>query len=214
MWAMARSPAKRRAILDAATDCFLRDGYARTSVDAVAAAAGVGKQTVYAHFGDKEHLFLAAVDAARARVAGPGGATRPGPHPDPADPRGGLDDLAGVIVDAVVDPTLSALRRLTISELPHHPELQEQWRETASPAASFRSVVDYFTACVDAGTLDVPDPERSARQFAYLLATDARTTTAQGAHPLDAAERRRIVDEVVDLFVRAHRPARQVPPGS
>jgi len=210
-----RSPLKRRAILDAATDCFLRDGYARTSVDAVAAAAGVGKQTVYSHFGDKEHLFLAAVDAARERAAVAGsGTVADGPQLDPAEPAAGLEILAGLVVDAVVDPTLAALRRLTISELPPHTELQERWRETSSPNPTYRVVVDYFAACAAAGSLAVPDAERTARQFAYLLATDARTTTAQGARPLAAAERRRIVDETVDLFLRASADRGRGPSGT
>ncbi|TGB14694.1 TetR/AcrR family transcriptional regulator, partial [Streptomyces palmae] len=62
-------PAKRQAILDAAVTVFLREGYQRAGVDVIAAAAGVSKQTVYNHFGDKERLFLAAVEGERQRVA-------------------------------------------------------------------------------------------------------------------------------------------------
>ncbi|HEX5203875.1 MAG TPA: TetR/AcrR family transcriptional regulator, partial [Actinoplanes sp.] len=59
------SQAKRQAILEAAIETFLHSGYA-ASVDEIAAVAGVGKQTVYRHFHDKQTLFLAAVAAARA----------------------------------------------------------------------------------------------------------------------------------------------------
>src|SRR3954454_651281 len=52
-----RSARKRRAIVAAATTAFLDHGYRGTSMDAVAAAAGVSKQTVYQHFGDKQRLF-------------------------------------------------------------------------------------------------------------------------------------------------------------
>ena len=55
--------AKRQAILDAAKTLFLSKGYASTSMDAVAAEAGVSKLTVYSHFNDKETLFSAAVVA-------------------------------------------------------------------------------------------------------------------------------------------------------
>ncbi|MBB5936912.1 TetR/AcrR family transcriptional regulator [Streptomyces zagrosensis] len=64
-----RLSAKREAILRAAVEVFLREGYARASVDAIAEEAGVAKQTVYNHFGDKERLFLAAVEGERQRVA-------------------------------------------------------------------------------------------------------------------------------------------------
>lgn len=54
---------KRQAILDAAKVLFLSKGYANTSMDAVAAEAGVSKLTVYSHFNDKETLFSSAVMA-------------------------------------------------------------------------------------------------------------------------------------------------------
>ncbi|MBB3059672.1 TetR/AcrR family transcriptional regulator [Microbulbifer rhizosphaerae] len=58
-----KDPAKRQAILDAAKELFLSLGFAGTSMDAVAAEAGVSKLTVYSHFSDKESLFSAAVES-------------------------------------------------------------------------------------------------------------------------------------------------------
>ena len=52
-----RSDRKRRAILEAATARFLRNGYLGTSMDEIAADASVSKQTVYKHFDDKQSLF-------------------------------------------------------------------------------------------------------------------------------------------------------------
>ncbi|MDI7048285.1 helix-turn-helix domain-containing protein, partial [Escherichia coli] len=49
---------KRSAILDGARTVFLRDGFGLATMDDVAAAAGVGKQTVYRHFKSKEALFV------------------------------------------------------------------------------------------------------------------------------------------------------------
>src|SRR6476620_2706926 len=48
---------KRAAILDAAMAEFRQAGYAATSMDKVAASAGVSKRTVYNHFPSKEALF-------------------------------------------------------------------------------------------------------------------------------------------------------------
>lgn len=55
--------AKRAAILQAGTALFVDNGYEGTSMEAVAAAAGVSKLTVYSHFGNKQGLFVAAVQA-------------------------------------------------------------------------------------------------------------------------------------------------------
>ncbi|MGW0043100.1 TetR/AcrR family transcriptional regulator [Rhodococcus sp. NPDC003348] len=53
----------RVTVLDAATRCFLRDGYAATTMKQIAAEAGVAPQTVFAQ-GGKSTLLLAAVDRA------------------------------------------------------------------------------------------------------------------------------------------------------
>lgn len=45
------------AIREAAAALFLEKGYQGTSMDDVAAAAGVSKQTIYTHFANKEVLF-------------------------------------------------------------------------------------------------------------------------------------------------------------
>src|ERR1700761_1522058 len=59
----ALDPAKRAAILDGARAVFMREGFVQGSMDAVAAEAGVGKQTIYRHFRSKEALVQALVEA-------------------------------------------------------------------------------------------------------------------------------------------------------
>jgi TetR/AcrR family transcriptional repressor of mexJK operon len=195
-----RSPAKRRAILDAATQVFTDLGYARASVDAIAAAAGVGKQTVYGHFGDKEHLFLAAIQEARSAMGGtPGQAVA-----FSGDPGADLTVLGERTLDIALSPRVAALHRLTIAEVGHHPELQRTWRASSSSLDS--GVVDYLRACDGDGRLRVPDPVRAARQFLHLVITDARVETAYGMLPLPPARRHAIAAEAADLIVRAHRP--------
>ena len=58
-----KDPAKRAAILDSAKKLFVSQGFAGTSMDAVAKEARVSKLTVYSHFSDKETLFSAAIEA-------------------------------------------------------------------------------------------------------------------------------------------------------
>ena len=194
-----RSPAKRRAILDAAVEVFCAQGYKRTSVDAIAAVAGVGKQTVYGHFGDKARLFLAAVDDARAAHE------HPEPLADTGDPRADLTEAGERILDVALEPRVAALHRLTIAELPHHPELQRIWRAGSEPFLD-DALAKYLRACDERGQLSVPDPNQAARQFAYLLITEARVATAYGTQQLAAPVRRAIAARAADLIARAHRP--------
>ncbi|MDI2129554.1 TetR/AcrR family transcriptional regulator C-terminal domain-containing protein [Yinghuangia seranimata] len=200
--ARRRSPAKREAILRAALEVFLREGYAGASVDAVAAVAGVGKQTVYNHFGDKQRLFLAAAGA--ARPADPAAAW-PGPPTPTGDARADLAAAGVRILRAVLAPDAAALHRLTIAEIARHPELQSLWRDNA-PTEVTDDIAAYLADRDTAGELDVPDPHRAARQFVLLLATEGRVASLHGVEPLGPKRLRAIADETADLIIRAHRP--------
>jgi AcrR family transcriptional regulator len=59
----------RNAIVGAASGLFGRQGYAATTMDEIAAAAGVAKGAVYHHFPSKERLFEVVFDAATAGLA-------------------------------------------------------------------------------------------------------------------------------------------------
>src|SRR6187200_1000535 len=62
----AGAAATRTAILDAALAAFRDDGYAASTIEAIAAAAAVSPKTVYAVFGNKRRLLSAVLDRAIA----------------------------------------------------------------------------------------------------------------------------------------------------
>ncbi|MER5642655.1 TetR/AcrR family transcriptional regulator [Kitasatospora sp. NPDC002227] len=57
-----RSLRSHRAILDAAVELAIRDGYAKVTVEAIAQAAGVGKQTIYRWWHSKAAVLLEALN--------------------------------------------------------------------------------------------------------------------------------------------------------
>mgnify|MGYP002784879947 FL=1 len=59
---------RRDAILGAAADRFVREGYAETTVDTIAAAAGVARATVFNHFEGKRALLIALYDRQQERL--------------------------------------------------------------------------------------------------------------------------------------------------
>jgi TetR/AcrR family transcriptional regulator, mexJK operon transcriptional repressor len=197
-----RSPAKHAAILNAATDVFLREGYARTSVDTIAAAAGVGKQTVYGHFGDKQQLFLAVVEHVHA--ASP--LDPAGMITDTGDPRADLTAAATWIIRAVTTPDVAALQRLMIAELTHHPGLLRYWRDDGRSQSLTDAIAAYLTACDGRGTLTVPDPGTAARQFVLLASVEAQVRSLRGAESLSDREVSTIARDTAGLIVQAHRP--------
>lgn len=92
-----RTARKRRAILDAASTLFLREGYLATSMDQVAAAASVSKQTVYKQFADKQSLFREIVAGTVAEVSDPVAEQVAGLR-DSTDLAAGLRDLARALL--------------------------------------------------------------------------------------------------------------------
>ncbi len=61
-----RSRATRARIIAAATELFTTAGYTATSINSIAAEAGVGEQTVYYAFGTKKAILSSAIDLAVA----------------------------------------------------------------------------------------------------------------------------------------------------
>ena len=64
-----RSEAMRTALLGAARDLFVRDGFSATATPDIVARAGVTRGALYHHFQDKEDLFAAVVRAEASAVA-------------------------------------------------------------------------------------------------------------------------------------------------
>ncbi len=93
---MARRAARRAPdvsrgeILDAALACFAARGYHETSVDDIAAKAGLSKGAIYWHFAGKRELFLALVDRFSDRALGELDAVADAP-----DWRGALHEVFG-----------------------------------------------------------------------------------------------------------------------
>jgi AcrR family transcriptional regulator len=120
----------RSAILDAARRLFVERGYAATSVAAIAAAAGVAPDTVYASVGPKPALFRELIELALSGTGEP----VPGAERDYAvrmraasDARAKLRIYAAAVTanGRRLTPLFVALR----AAAPAAPELQELWEE-------------------------------------------------------------------------------------
>ncbi|KOV61460.1 TetR family transcriptional regulator [Streptomyces sp. MMG1121] len=212
---------KQIAIASAACTVFGREGYARASVDALAAEAGVSTRTLYNHFpGGKAQLFQTVVtwsssevrDAQLARLRAVLDPERP-PRPD--DLERDLVALARAFVGLLADyPNHFALVRHIHAEADHvPPEVLTAWHE-AGPAPVGRAVAEAMTHLTDAGLLDPhSDPAMTAAHFTALTSLTIVQSTHYGVLPLPAAETDRVVRAGVAAFLRAYGRAEAGPAG-
>lgn len=107
-----RSEQSRRAILSAAFDLVAESGYAKLTIEAIAARAGVGKQTIYRWWPSKGAVFI---DAFLSRTSDEEGSVA---LPDTGDLGADLRLTLRAIVDEYHDPELDTMTRaLTLESL-------------------------------------------------------------------------------------------------
>jgi TetR/AcrR family acrAB operon transcriptional repressor len=137
---MSTHPATRRGepgrsgLMATAIDCFARYGYAGTSIDRIARAAGVTKGALYYHFRDKEQLLFAVVkdrvEAFEQHVLG-----RVKRHDDP---RAALQEIARICAqNAIEDNHRRFILTLMVEALDTNAALSSEFREMLHRFRSF-----------------------------------------------------------------------------
>ncbi|MEU9474151.1 TetR/AcrR family transcriptional regulator [Streptomyces sp. NPDC048191] len=203
---------KQMAIASASCTLFGREGYARASVDALAAEAGVSTRTLYNHFpGGKAQLFQTVVtwtssevrDAQLARLRAVLDPERP---PRAEDLERDLVALARAFAGLMADhPNHFALVRHIHAEADHvPPEVLKAWHE-AGPEPVARAVAEAMAHLAAAGLLDPHgDAALTAAHFMALTTHSIVETTHYGVRPLPAAETDRLIRGGVAAFLRAY----------
>ena len=165
--ARTRTDHKRHAIVDAATRLFLEQGYQGTSMDEIAAAAEVSKQTIYKQFTDKQQLFSSIIVGITDRAA-PIVETIASRFDEIVDLEEGLALLARTYTAAVVTPPVLQLRRLVISEADRFPDLAQAYFERA-PGRGLEAIAAGLEHLAERKLLRITDPATAATHFAYLV---------------------------------------------
>lgn len=159
----SRGDAKREAILRGAKTVFLRDGFAGSSMDVVAAEARVSKMTVYRHFGSKEELFAGLITDLCARIV----------DADLEDmlksePQEALRAYARKMITIVFAPETVGLHRIVIAEGHRFTKLGQMFYATG-PERLIDVLADYFARNRKDPRFKLREPRRSAEEFLELL---------------------------------------------
>ncbi|HVC63098.1 MAG TPA: TetR/AcrR family transcriptional regulator [Acetobacteraceae bacterium] len=192
---------KRQAVIAAAGELFIAQGYGAVSMDAVARAAGVSKATLYAHFASKDRLFATIIkEACRQKVAAIDLLAEP------------CDDLAAALTALgqqmlrfLLDAKPLAIQRVVMAECVRFPELGRAFYENG-PEVFRRTFGAWLAVQAGAGRLAVPDPVIAADQFLGMLrATGIFLRASLGLPPAPAdADIDATVAAAVRTFLRAY----------
>ena len=199
----SRTERKRAQIMSAATSAFLEHGYKGTSMDVVAAAAHVSKQTVYKHFADKEQLFqaivLAAMEPTVQRL------TSAAPVVGGADISADLLAVTRNLVQAIMRPEVLRLRRLLIGESARFPVFGGAYYEQ-SFSGGIDALAKQLTALAEGGGLRLPDPRTAAEHLAgmALWVPMNRAMFTGSDEPLSPEELDHYCTAAVRDFLRAY----------
>lgn len=204
------SRSKHRDILDGALSLFLELGFDATSIEGVAERASVSKQTVYAHFGDKERLFRELIEREVGQRDMP---THPltGTMQDSTDLESDLRTYARWHLRLVMTPHLLALRRRLIGEAARFPALARSWYDNG-PRRSIDLFAGWFAVLHERGLLHAPDPVEAGEAFNWLVLSRPLNAAMACAwdEPDDALDAH--ADDAVRIFLAAHAvPATDTP---
>lgn len=196
--------AKREAILAAARDLFFARGIDATTIEVIAAAAGVSKVTVYGHFGDKPTLFEACVRNEASRMEQAFLLSRPRGNSLPEC----LHAMGVPLLHFLFSDEIVAFDRTLAAEASNHPALVDRFF-AAGPYYCCDKLAEMIAAGQERGEVAVDDPRRAAEDLVALWQGILPKELAMSHLPAPThAEIDARVRRGVNIFMRAYAPSR------
>ena len=169
-------------LLDKALDLFLEQGFERTSIDAITAAAGMAKRTVYARYGDKLSLFRAALHRAIEEWIVPVERLRAAETENLEE---SLLAIGRILVANIMSPAGIRLLRITNAESARMPEIGA-YTSREGTERTIAYLAELFERRIGSGLGPTQDWNEAATAFLYLV-TGPATMAAWGNKYDDAA---------------------------
>jgi TetR/AcrR family transcriptional regulator, mexJK operon transcriptional repressor len=198
--------ARTDVLIAAATGVFLRDGYGGTSIDKVAAEAGVSTRTIYERFKNKGDLLGAVINRLVDRDMDTVLATE---ELDRLDPRQALTRIGEVITGRACNPDSAALFRICATEAHRFPELAAKVRGSAKARVD-DAIAGYLRRQTLRGILNLADPDRAAALFLQMVCAELHECLLFGsAEDMAKIDSDAHLKHVVDIFLNGAVPRRE-----
>ncbi|RNF82064.1 TetR/AcrR family transcriptional regulator [Montanilutibacter psychrotolerans] len=187
---------KRAAIVEAAIEEFRLSGYEATSMDRIAASAGVSKRTVYNHFPSKEVLFAQILQQLWDRSAA---AVDVAYRPD-RPLRAQLLELITQKLRLLGDEAFVSLARVAIAAGIHSPERAQEM--VARMGDREEGLTRWIRSAAADGRLTTPDPVFASLQLQGLVKAFAFwPQVTLGQPPLTPDRQALVAESATDLFL-------------
>ncbi|MBY8937133.1 TetR/AcrR family transcriptional regulator [Pseudomonas fluorescens] len=190
---------KREAIIQAAIAEFRANGFEITSMDKIAATAGVSKRTVYNHFPSKEELFAEILNQLWARISAEQSVVYNRDQPL----REQLRQMLQAKVQLMADENFLTLARVAIAATIHSPERAQNMVERMGEREEGLTV--WIRAAQADGRLKAVDPEFAAHQVQGLLKTFGFwPQMSMGRAALDVEMQNTVAESALEMFLACY----------
>ncbi|MCZ6770861.1 MAG: TetR/AcrR family transcriptional regulator [Proteobacteria bacterium] len=194
------SNAKRRKILEVATNLFLKEGYGAASMSELLRLVGGSKTTIYTHFGDKAGLFTAIVDELLNETVA---------FTDPLNlsalsVHDALLEIAQQHLKVVLSDRYISLIRIVAAEVGRFPELGKAFYDHG-PGRSYLNFIAFLDERVARGELDVEDTSRATDLFFGTLLHREVLSRLYGVKTIPLRNRKAVAVAVTDEFIKRYR---------
>ncbi|OBG89720.1 TetR family transcriptional regulator [Mycobacterium sp. NS-7484] len=192
---------RHRELLDCALEVFLANGFERSTIDGIAATAGMAKRTIYGLYPDKAALFEAAVQRAVDRWLVPVETLQAAETDDLEET---LLAIAKIRLVSYTSEAGVALQRILNAEGYRFPKLYRlAYDQGTVPALHF--IADLLRRHAAAGAIEVEDPEVLGGAFLSMTVGGPATGALWGVEwDRDALDQR--MRTCVRLFLDGVRP--------
>jgi TetR/AcrR family transcriptional repressor of mexJK operon len=191
---------RRKAMMQAAWELFMKKGYAAVSLDEIIRKAGGSKSSIYGFFGNKEGLLLAIIKDLTSDIL----QDMRLPDTEGLSSREALRQIGFALGRDILSDQGIGLYWLCVSISRRFPKIARAFYE-AGPRTPQRVLAEFLKKESDAGRLRIDDPLRASEVFHALLLDYthlAMSLNVQG--PPTDKELKKIVDNAVELFLRIY----------